>query len=79
MTNTEVHFPEIGSFEVYFNNKMIYSKLETKRFPNPDVILADIYKAFIENNDCHFYAISSGEKRKKKSRKDRMAETIIKQ
>ncbi|OMJ77792.1 hypothetical protein SteCoe_22542 [Stentor coeruleus] len=36
------HFPRIGSFEVYFRGKLIFSKIETMKWPHPGIIVEKI-------------------------------------
>lgn len=33
------HYPRAGSFEIIYNNKLIFSKLETRRWPETKWIL----------------------------------------
>ena len=35
-------FPRLGSFEVYFRNKIVFSKLNTGRWPNPSKVSESI-------------------------------------
>lgn len=42
------NFPRIGSFEIYYNSKPIYSKLKTGQWPNPDKVCQKI-KLIIQN------------------------------
>lgn len=36
------HFPRIGSFEVYFRGKLIFSKIESMKWPHPGIIAEKI-------------------------------------
>jgi hypothetical protein len=38
----KMNFPRLGSFEVLFRNKVVFSKLSTGRWPNPMKIAEDI-------------------------------------
>ena len=38
------HFPRIGSFEIYFRGKYIFSKLSSMKWPNPSQISEKIYE-----------------------------------
>jgi hypothetical protein len=34
-----VYFPSVGGFEVYLGDSKIFSKLETKKWPTPELIV----------------------------------------
>lgn len=39
---------QTGAFEIYANNKLIYSKIESGRFPDPERVIKAITEAGIE-------------------------------
>jgi selT/selW/selH-like putative selenoprotein len=44
----KVRFPRVGAFEVFFNQKTIYSKLEIGQWPNAQAIANKIKSAIEE-------------------------------
>jgi hypothetical protein len=55
-TNCEEYFPKIGSFEIYFLNRLIFSKLMMKEWPNIDNLIIQIYKMALENKAFQSYS-----------------------
>ena len=45
-----VRFPRVGAFEVYWNGRVIYSKLRTGMWPNPTMVAAYLKELVRDKN-----------------------------